>query len=371
MEALDLSYKMGMRLFDRLHEIPALVHVYNALEKMECLSYSSDLFDSLSNMFRKIIFPQGVIPETQFVQYYRDIAIGASPLRLRLASRMFNNNVAKLSNPGLPEILCPRLNLRFKDQSLINILVKANWDLERIPDEDIPPLSFIARLRLCRVKRTKDPVTGKDIIEDTPLVQNARKVGYTDQKISTMIDHLSGRFESQSGIDFKIGDFVPLLFGNQKFSSAPANRSTFSRPEARYGVVNCRLLSLFKQDLLDDITGCARPYSSQNWISVVNSILIVWGAIEEELERVGHPLWLIAKNDSRNGTVHGAVTPYILEGDDEVLMGVVTGVFEEFKLSWFSTTYWDDFESDDNDCEECEERGHVCTLEESVLCPIT
>lgn len=98
------------------------------------------------------------------------------------ARKSLRRNIARTAGTDLHALFNMSANCFFKEKSLLTLYREAGYVYERIPEDQIPKLSMLGMLRLSQTELVLDPVTGKRVLPDSPLVRRSREIGiYGDE----------------------------------------------------------------------------------------------------------------------------------------------------------------------------------------------
>lgn len=186
LEALELSYLVSTYIWDQVPEATMLIHLHNMVVKKRYLKTPVELWLALEKIFSEALFPTGKAPTSKFAQTFsshaKNVQAKSSTARaMKLKSSKNANHILGL--------LDPKSNILFKSKPYVQLVHQAEWNPDRVSDEEIPLETFTCMLRLSRLKMKKDGLTGRLELADpdSPLARRAKARGCTAEQIA----HLS------------------------------------------------------------------------------------------------------------------------------------------------------------------------------------
>lgn len=138
---------------------------------------------------------------------------------------------------------------------MLRLYREAIWDSERIPDGDLPTDSLLFDLRISKTQRIVDPATGKESLENTPLVRRAKSQGLKEEAV---VERLAMAYAAHNDrpAPQTLPNSLPEGYSHSN-PSAHGKKNGWSGPE---------LLGLPEMDIIIDVSGPLRPASSMSWI---------------------------------------------------------------------------------------------------------
>ncbi|KAI1028818.1 hypothetical protein LB503_002684 [Fusarium chuoi] len=324
-EGLEIAYRLGMFLWERLPEPTLMIHLHNAVVQKGYLSRPIGLCATLEDLFKHTFFAQGRKPESGFVDALlasvgqpgsRQAQAQSQAIRYR---RRYAENVHQLFDLEINHI--------FKRNSMLTTCRRAGWNLEAIPDDELQFGSMLFFERLSRAKHVSE-----NELEDTILVRKARVVGMTDEEIIDATNKLSS-------IANNIPNEVMTKYAPEGFQLPP---------QAGSEVLDGHdILDLAKFDILSDVAGIA-PISSLNYLGVTCWLLITFGRIEERLKEAGNPVYFEAYEGSGPWKLEKRVALALLalKGDNEESLRIVADTLNEARSGFMDFIYWEDLETE-------------------------
>lgn len=169
-EGLEIAYRLGMSLWDRMPEPVLAVHLHNMLVQKGYIAEPVGLYTSLQHIFQEALFDHGTVPTSNFAAALMvHTKARSDPLATR--RRMAQRQVAQSQSADIHAILDVRHNTFFTLKPNLILYREAHWNTERIPESDITIASILALMRLSQTKQFIDPDTGKRRFEPTELVR--------------------------------------------------------------------------------------------------------------------------------------------------------------------------------------------------------
>jgi hypothetical protein len=344
-EALELAYLIGMHIWERIPEPMVLVHLHNMLLKKGYLKKSVGLYASLEQLFPFAFYADGKPPSSGFAEAFlaragkrSGSAVLGEAMRREAAKTLDLRNYLKVDTYRF-----------FNIKSFLVALGDAKWNLDAVPDADLPLPSMLSELRLSRTKRIVDPVTGKVRPEETELVRRLRAIGRTDKQILEDIE-----FGERLAIGFTPppmmfdGDVPPEIL--EALGQSPSRYDERFRPQPRDQgpTLQDRDLMIYAMgDLMSDIQGELHPLSSFNYVWATAHMMMVFMEMEKELgerrnkvyEYVYKKAWEWARF-KRVGLAFVA-----MRDEDEECLRVMADAFEKLRVGFMGFIYWEDLMS--------------------------
>lgn len=343
-EGLEISYLIGMAIWDQMAEPMLLVHLHNKLVQTGYITKPVGLFATLQDLMADSFFVDGKAPTSDFGKalntYMENIRSRASQRQRRAAIEEARNA------PDLHGILNPSNNRFFKAKSNLVLYRMADWNLDRIPDSDVNFPSVLGMLRLGQTKRIVDPATGELRLEETDLVRKARAGGMADEVILQMTSTLD-RQRPTGESDAALSAMLPAGYRLMPMSDLKTWAGD-SRQHPKSGhhieMSGTDLLDLVKVDTSVDICGMERPLSSLNYLWVTADCMLLFMKMEDELSRLRNPLYERAYKGNAAWSRYKRVglTAFALYEDDPECLKTMAKVFEGNRVGFMSHIYWED-----------------------------
>ncbi|OBT60983.1 hypothetical protein VE03_09640 [Pseudogymnoascus sp. 23342-1-I1] len=340
-EALEQAYASGVRIWDAIPEPMCIMHMHNMLVQKGFIKQQIGLYGTLQDLFSTAFFINGESPTSDFVGAFLSASTKDGSRQAIYQRRLANRAISRTA-AGLHELLDPRVNRYFKDESFLRLCHNAEWVPERIPDEELPTRSTLGFLRMAHSKQIFDPSTRKVTVESTPLVRRARADGITDELILQMSKMLQQCDTNETvPIPEEILASVPAGFTSSPFPDYKPSGSSKSKGTPD----NLELLDLLKQDVISDVCG-ARAFSSLNYVWVTARMMMLFLQIEDQLKRVRNPLWVRAyeQDPLMAKEKRASLTALVLAGEDDESMEIIAQEFQKPRAGFMDHIYWEDLD---------------------------
>jgi hypothetical protein len=146
------------------------------------------LFAGLAQTFPWWFFASGKAPANDILRTFFAVVGDARTRRATFRGEAVRRDVRQtaVDMHGLMEAKSTKF---FKEKSFIRRYREAEWNHERIPDDDVPIYSRLGALRLGNMKHVVDPDTQKRALETLPW-----SLGH-DQRADEELDHLVSLLE--------------------------------------------------------------------------------------------------------------------------------------------------------------------------------
>ncbi|CAM1507975.1 Fc.00g048230.m01.CDS01 [Cosmosporella sp. VM-42] len=347
MEGLELAYRLGMILWDRMTEPMLLIHLHNMLVQKRYLERPIGFYTSLEELFKESFFSDGKVPTTDFVQALFT-RLGETGSRFsRNRRRRLNQTIAHSREGDIHDILALDANRFFQKKSTLILFRTADWNADGIPDEDVPVPSFLFMQRLAQTKTVVDPESKRIRPEDTFLVRRAKAIGMSEDIILDAIDK-AHEVKTKNGPSLPAGlNSAPGLL-SESYRNFPASngRPTSGTQKRNEPLITGRdLLDWMKMDISTDVSGAA-PRSSLNYPWATVQFLMLFTETEERLKELRNVTYVQAYEEDipeelvKEDRVRFALRALTCE-DDECLT-VMAEVFEQFRIGFMAHIYWKD-----------------------------
>lgn len=167
-EALDISYRLGMVVWDHHPEPILAVHLHNMLVQKGYIKEPVGLYATLASFFPECFFASGQAPKSDFLAALMSKTSEAASAvhRRRLRSRQ----LAHSDMSDLREIFKADHNHTFVKKSNLGLYHETDGNVESISESDITVFSVLALIRLSQVRQYTDE-TGQRRLEETELVR--------------------------------------------------------------------------------------------------------------------------------------------------------------------------------------------------------
>ena len=334
-EALELAYGMNFLVWDRIPEPMCLIHLHNMLVQKGYIRQPIGLYAALQDLFPTAFFADGKVCISDFNGAFLAVINETGSRRATFQRRGISRTAARTA-VDIHGLLDMNANRFFKQKSLLRIYHEAGWVPERIPDEDVSPVSALGMLRIGQTKKVVDSMTGKRVLEDTALIRRARSGGISDETMIQMASLLQDRGTNQPLPEALLASLP------EGYNTSPASEN--KRGKGIFG--GRELLDLLKQDIISDISG-ERPLSSLNYVWVTARFMLLFHQIEDELKRLRNPSWVRAyeKEALMMREKRASLTALALTGEDEECIKVIAEAFQSPRTGFMEHIYWEDLKS--------------------------
>lgn len=351
MEGLEIAYRLGMFLWDRMFEPLLAVHLHNMLVQKGYITDPVGLYSSLQSIFQEAFFGQSDVPTSDFAAVLLNRIFERSDTlttRSRVAQR---REIARSDSTDIHAILDVRRNKFFTLKPNLILYREANWNTERIPERDITIGSVLGIMRLSQTKQLVDPETGKRRLEPTELVRRhlaETTHGRPAETEDSLIELVDGVEAASKGLRERQEAAQLVDRVRSQFPDGMCNASELrSRNQVAGGgaplqVRGSELLEGVKLDIHADIAGNS-PVSSLNYAWVTVRFMILFEKTEAELKKRRNTVYVRAfetdpawKRLPRVGLVYMAM----LDEDEECLR-VMAREFQNLRSGFVNHVYWD------------------------------
>jgi len=345
MEALELTYGINFLFWDRMPEPMCAIHLHNMLVQKGYISEQVGLYASLQQFFKDALFVDGKVPTFGFVDSFAAVCNETGSRRAVFQRRALRRNIGQTA-VDLHGLFDTNVNRFFKQKSLLMLYRKADWLPEKVPDEEVNPMSMLGAIRIGQTKLIKDPATGKIVFENSPIVNRARSFGVDEATLLNMASASSMLKDLNPDIPESL--LPPLPEGGTRGSFQWKNR----RGTSDNGILNGRennVLNLLKYDLIHDVCGEGGPLSSLNYVWVTIEFMLLFSRIENELKRLRNPLWVRAYEEDPFLTreKRASLTMLALAMEDDECLRVMAEMFQNPRAGWMQHIYWEELDDED------------------------
>ncbi|KAL6879062.1 hypothetical protein J3F83DRAFT_711811 [Trichoderma novae-zelandiae] len=362
-EALELSYRCAMMLWDKLRELLLVVYLHGMLSAHGYIEEPLRMFIQLDVMFHESFFSREGQPSYDFGTGMKSRTPKRKTREHRLQER--SNRRAISSACSARDFLNLFVLQHFKHKSELLLYKRADWDPDRIPDSDVHPMSALGLIRLSQMSRLYDPATADWMLTGARLLRRQwPKAAIVEGKLSddTLLESVKRRMKSAKKDIKGLADMpecisTPLswIFDPSKVADKDPNMT----PEM--------MLSVIWNDLYSDICCEVKPYSSLNYLWITTRVLQFYEDFEKEARISGSDAIKAMFNESVEDVSLGRdrrvfVSVYALHGTDRELMETVARTFEKHDGGMSHFRYFDTETSEEQG------PGPALGLEESPCC---
>lgn len=342
------------------------------LVKEGYLAQPIGIFCALQDMFCKSFYGAETlddVPELTRSNYYGAFWRGLSASKSVAAWRQ-SRRAAQRHN-DFSNIYSVDANATFhKDKSLLTILQDADWDIERIPDSELPVPSLLAAAKIGLQHRSGKT---KEVAELIRRWEKKQRMDF-DSVLSMANDVL----------------LVPNPEAPDELTKDPLGGGELPMgveiPRGRYGtrstpdsLSDTSTLMLLQWDIENDVCSIGMgglPYSSINYFFVTFYFHVLWKDIESALSTQKNKLYLRAFNIEKQAHIAGggpgklfelditeggllkeAITSLALQFREDQCLRTMANVFENHRSTLLGHIYWNTLETPDQALERVKKRG--------------
>lgn len=345
-DALDISYRAGLYIWDCRHEPLATVHLHNMLVQKGYIKEPIGLFAMLSSLFATSFFPNGKRPKSGFrwAMDSRIRIVQVKGLDVRSLTQRRREIAESSSNlDDIRRLLSVDRNLLFQKKSNLSLYYDAGGNVESIPESDITLFSQLATARLRQVRQYTDE-SGQRQLEETELVRRHLECDHpinpTGLKLPMhlLIKYIDGEHDTGSATSPQV-DPTASRNGTRGGRNSPSTGWQALDPSWR----GSALLRTMKHDICDDVCG-RHPFSALNYVWAYVRFVIIFARIQMELQRAGNPLYRRAfEANSERTTCATAVDKLVyllIQTEDDECLRIMAEVFEGPRAEFWDHTYW-------------------------------
>ena len=199
LEASELAYLAGMAAWTYTPEVRILMHLYNKLVLKCYIKTPIDNFECLLKEFSSDFFAEGQRPTSNFesclmasVRKLDQDRAGSAGQFSSLRAFCFNGDW--LSRADLHINLSRKSMLGYRKKLLTHHLRAADWNVERVLDDDLPIKSTLAFMRLCHnLYHTPNDLSSRN----RQLLDRIYAAGITKAEVSGMAALAVGKKSKQ------------------------------------------------------------------------------------------------------------------------------------------------------------------------------
>lgn len=353
MEGLDISYCLGMAIWDCLPEPILAVHLHNMLVQKGYIQKPVELYQGIGSSHSDCFFTGGQKPTSDFADALMSrVGEVRSILRKKLKARQ----MVKPDLVGDPrKIFNVEHNGGFTKKSNLILYRQAEGIIESIPESDITLFSTLARMRLSQVGQYTDE-KGQRRLEETELVRRYLNLGSVERPF-TMTDLVKSVDDWCEMVTSWKDEEKAALQKHQDVALHAMQRecTVFSSNDLRAGLNSpagsnsldmfwhgSRLLDALKLDIYGDVCG-HDPDSSLNYLWVTVRFLWLFETIEKELKTVNNVVYRRAfeidrkwERRKRLGLVYLA-----METQDKECLEIMARAFQNPRAGFQDHIFWD------------------------------
>lgn len=328
LEGLELSYLLGMYIWDSIGEPTMIIHLHNMLVCKGYLERPVGLWGSLQDMFPDELFRDGKPPTSDFGKALLSHTSNPhlNPQAWRQASlRKFQNET---DHAGMLDV---KANRFFRAKPFTQVLRDAEWDLDKIPDTEMPLKSIIGSVRVCQTELVRDQKTGALVPKETDLVRRARKAGID-------VDSMVKDGQAMLGLS-RTGQPVPPSV--QPPMTTPDGYSTRMRQPVVLD--NSAILGFVKSDARRFVCG-AYPTMALSWLWITIQVFMTINTIERNLKEARNSDYIETFESGRYPDRRTSLVLLALNEQNDATLSIMADVFENLRTGVIPSSYWDDLD---------------------------
>ncbi|TFB04190.1 hypothetical protein CCMA1212_003998 [Trichoderma ghanense] len=356
-EALELSYRCAMRLWEDFREFLLVVYLHGSMVAQEYLDPPLPLYRQLDTMFRDSFFSAGR-PNYDF---YKGPERKTHDFR-----RQERPSRRATSSPRTVDDLLDMFPLQhYKHKSELVLYKRAGWDPDRIPDSDVHHMSALGLIRLSQMSRLYNPATSDWMIAGANLLRS--QLPKVAKKESDVVDDavLKSVRQRVDAMDKNIKEMTILPNGIIAPLSWIIDPSKVVNKDPR--MTPEMMLDVIWNDLYSDICCEIKPYSSLNYLWITVNVLKFYDNFEEEARTNGSAAIKAMFDETIEDLSEGRdkrifVSLFAMTGTDKELMKTVARTSRKNDPGVSHLRYFDEERPED------EERGPVLRREETPCC---
>lgn len=328
--SLELAYNLALAIWDRYSEVACYAHMNNKLMEM---GYISGFVLPLSvvdlRLAKEVFGPEGY-PTTDF---------GDAFLSTHRSERSQPRKAVKTTAPkgvfSSLELLDPDANRVFKTRSYLQVLRCANFDIDAIPDLDVPLHCGLTFARLVQDKTRRDRLTGAKLLAYNEFTYRAR--------CKMPVNHFHFLNSEADNYDRDLIDMSYQSSVPQGYVTKPAERTMMAEGKVDYQL----LLTLVKQDLHSNICGDV-PILGMDHMLAIGTAYRFFDLFKPQTDESSPPDWISRLGLKYQILRRSQLLPSLLdETDDKVCRGMAVHMWNESDGS-DNVTYWGANESTEN-----------------------
>jgi hypothetical protein len=341
-ESLDLAFRAGVMVWDGLPEPLLLMHLHRMLVAKGYLADPGvGLYASLEDMFCKAFFGA---PRVEDVP---ELARGDfSGALVKQLEKMVSDaavreqwRVAEAKNDVRVLLEFRARSLFSSEKSFLAVLRETEFDVEKIPEEDLPVPGIYAAVR-AGMQHQKG-------MKDSPLLKKWGRVcpNMPPEAFTTLSSGLAEPDEKDT--EEKLARIIP----GYKADHRPLPRGRHGTPGggASESLSETHLLLVLQDELESDVCGGGHlPYSALNYLWTTANFLITWATIERKLTEKRNDLYVRAYEGGE--AVHGTrwgeksvrLAVLALREQEDACLKTMAEAFEECRSGFTGHIYWEE-----------------------------
>ncbi|VUC36775.1 unnamed protein product [Clonostachys rosea] len=335
LEALDLTYQVGTYIWDQVPEPAMLVHLHNMIVKKGYLEKPVELWHSIEQVFAEAMFPTGKPPTSKFAQTFMS---HSKSVQARSSSARSMKVKSSKNGTDMAGLLDLRSNVSFKSTPYINLLSQADWDPDRITDEEIPLETITCMLRLSQLQMKKDGLTSK-----SPLWERAKARGCTEEFIAHLSLNNPWQGDEATEHDSRSKEMLDKVRRTHPefFKGKVTGDQEMRKKNSPGGSMNPEeMMELCGWDVYNSVCGDV-PVLGLSFIWVTVSMYVWFEMLEHMLKEARNPVYVSAYEDPTfRGDRRNRLVMLALEGQNEECMKIIAELFEQGRDGFRNNMYW-------------------------------
>lgn len=349
-EAIELTYRSIMVLWDRMREPMLVLHLHNMLVQKGYLERPVSVYNRLDDMFSQSFYYGGVRPKDKFVENFQAHVHKMVTRKEFLQDRANRRATSRITSAR--EFLSLVVLRLFRQKSTLLLYQEADWDPSRIPDCDIEPWSALGMIRLSQTRRFRNSASCPWTLEKTELVKRAHVAGM-DELFVMALDPIfetlmNDRQTLLSRMTLRLPDCASTQLSWLR-NTCKAPIKSRNNEEIRDSEFMAEMvLSMLWNDIHGDLCGGLRPLSSLNYIWITIRFLQYFEELEKEAETSGSAMIRSLYNTKEpredlaafQGDKRLLVSLRALDGKDDELLKTMAKTFEKCGGTLTEFMYW-------------------------------
>jgi hypothetical protein len=227
-----------------------------------------------------------------------------------------------------------KANRFFRAKPFTQVLRDAGWDLDKIPDAEMPLKTIIGSVRVCQTEMIRDQKTGALVPKDTDLVRRARSAGVD-------VDSMIQNGQAMLGLSQKDPRDTPRV-------TTPDGWTTQMREPVVLN--NSVLLRFVKGDTRRYICG-ACPTMALSWLWITIQVFMTMDTIVRDLKEARNSDYIETYESGRFPDERTSLVMLALGEQNDATLKIMANVFENLRTGVIPNSYWDDLDGDTVDSE--------------------
>lgn len=317
-EALSITSKCGLALWDSVPEVVQLVHIHNMLVQRGYIKTPVGLFDTLQNLYPEAFYKDKTPPKDHFLQALLERRQPGSTSDVR--RQFFPHPGRAIPSSITIETVCDaQLNEHFNRNSILVELIKANWSVDRISN------TYLTEPR--------QALTWVHLITQGTEAEQRQHAEALNLDWSTAVSLKSALTRGQ-GVTIDPSHCLPRTIEREGYTDiTPRHQGEHGKRELTAKV----LLQCAKVDIQNEVCGIF-PLLAINHAAAALSMVMLFCRIGDAL----HGEKTTARVGAYPTAEAVALGVEVLASDDSTLLRTVAAEFETNRLGFMPHAYWDD-----------------------------